>query len=125
MTSSSGTRSGITVLTTAGLVVAGAVIAAVMLTSRPMSGDMAGMDHGSAAVPKSAPSLTMSSEMPGMTPDHGNTAKMAPDRPLAPVLGTFGVGSSAVMLTAGLMRRRDSNRSRAREAARAARRTQK
>jgi len=57
--------------------------------------------------------------------DHGGTAAAAPDRPLAPVLGVFGGGTSAVMLSAGLLRRKDRTRSQAKAAARAARRTQK
>ena len=53
-----------------------------------------------------------------MNPDHVD--KPAADRPLVPVLGTFGGGTSAVMLAAGFLRRRDRASRQAKEAARAA-----
>jgi uncharacterized protein involved in copper resistance len=98
------------------------------------SGDMPGMDHGSGDMPNVSQSPTSSGDMPGMdhgsgdlpgeSLEHGNTEGTAPDRPLTPVLGTFGVATSAVLFTAGSLRRRDRARSRAREATRAARRIQ-
>ncbi len=111
------------------------------------SEDMGGMaDHNPADVPATSPSVGPSadhthgsSDMPGMKPDpaHGSEdmpatgaspghgkAGAAADRPLAPVLGTFGGGASAVMLTAGFLRRRDKARATAKQAARAARRSQ-
>jgi hypothetical protein len=71
------------------------------------SGDMPGMD------------------MPGMDHEHEGTAAVASDRPLAPVLGTFGGGASAVLLSAGLMRRKDRALSLAKKAARVAGRAKK
>lgn len=100
-----------------------------------MSGEMPGMDHGTAEKPASTPSPTMSGEMPGMdhgtaetpgtTSEHGDAVEVASDRPLAPVLGTFGGGAAVVLLTAGMMRRKDRAASAAKGAARAARRAQK
>jgi len=127
------------------LVAASAVFAVMMLTSTSSSspsaqsntgsGGMPGMDHGSAGMPASSPSPTMASDMPGMdhsSPDvhgagteHGTTAEADPNRPLAPVLGTFGGASSAVMFSAVFLRRKDRARSQATQAARAARRAQK
>ena len=91
------------------------------------------MDHGTGH--GSTPSPTSSSDMPGMpgmdsgsgdehgqSPDHASAGEVAPPRPLAPVLGTFGGGTAAVMLTAGFLRRRDRARDQAKKAARAARR---
>jgi len=60
--------------------------------------------------------------------EHGDTpktAEVAPDRPLAPVLGAFGGASSVVMLSAALLRRKDGAHSRARHGRRADHRTQK
>jgi len=104
-----------------------------------MTGDMNGMDMY--PVPKDIPATKptpapdhgggeMSGDMPGMDMpgsehDHGSTPAVASDRPLAPVLGTFGGGTSAVMLTAGFLRRRDRSASTAKQAARAARKAQK
>ena len=87
-------------------------------------GDMPGMDHGSGGMPTSSPSPARSTESPWVTHDHssGTHQHGAPaipvDRPLAPVLGVFGGGASAVMLSAGLLRRRDRVRSEAKQAAR-------
>jgi hypothetical protein len=112
--------------------------------SPTMASDMPGMDHGPAHTHGSSPSPTSTGDSPWKTHDdsgtaahsHGNTADMpgmdhgtaagtTKDRPLAPVLGTFGGASSAVLLTAGFLRRRDRARAKAKQAARAARRTQK
>jgi hypothetical protein len=110
-----------------------------------MSADMPGMDHGSGHTPESTPTPSMSGDMPGMDhgsgeaaePGHGtghtaesghgtaDTAEVDPDRPLAPVLGAFGGGTSAVLLTAGLLRRKDRAADQVKQAARAARRSQK
>lgn len=105
---------------------------------------MAGMDHGAGEMPATSPTPTMAADMPGMdhgsghsqgkTDDHGTSdmpgmdhgvPAAAVDRPLAPVLGTFGGGSAAVMLSAVFLRRRDRARSQAKQCARAARRGQK
>jgi hypothetical protein len=78
-------------------------------------------DHGAAA---DMPGMThehSSGDSPWKTHDHGTTA--AQDRPLAPVLGAFGGGTAAVLLSAGFLRRRDGARSQAKQAARAVRRT--
>jgi hypothetical protein len=110
-----------------------------MPTSSPwpsMADDMPGMDHGHADnKPATSPTPTMADDMPGMDhgsadvhgggTEHGDAAAVAPDRPVAAVLGTFGGASSAVMLSAVFLRRKDRIRSEAKQAARAARRTQK
>lgn len=146
MASMTGTRR--IVITTVILVAASAVFGVVMLASRPMSSTMAGMDmSGSSPAPAPAdhggmpgmdmsgstptPTPTMDPDMPGMDmpgsshDEHGSTAEAAPDRPLAPVLGTFGGGSAAVLLTAGMLRRKDRAANLAEKAARAAGRAQK
>jgi len=92
-----------------------------------MDPNMPGMDMP-ASTP--APTPTMDPNMPGMDMpegEHGSgdTAGPAKDRPLGPVLGTFGGGSAAVLLTAGLMRRKDRAANLAKKTARAARRAQK
>lgn len=116
-------------------------------TPAPGSGDMPGMNMdpgaGYSDVPATSPTPTPdhpSGDMPGMdmpgmdsgsgdahgtSPGHANAGEAAAARPLAPVLGTFGGGTSAVMLAAGFLRRRDRTRGQAKEASRAARRTQK
>ena len=118
-----------------------------------MAGDMPGMDHGDGHGGSPAPAASADSpwnthddsgtgahehgsgdspakaddhgsgSMPGM--DHGTAAAAAPDRPLAPVLGTFGGASSAIMFSAVFLRRKDRAQRQARQAARAARRTRK
>jgi uncharacterized protein involved in copper resistance len=94
------------------------------------SGDVPGMEK-----PASTPTPTMAEDMPGMdhstgdstgvSPEHGDTVEAASNRPLAPVLGAFGGGTSAVLLTAGFLRRKDRAADRDKQAARAARRSQK
>jgi uncharacterized protein involved in copper resistance len=89
-----------------------------------MDPDMPGMDMSGSTPPKPTPG--MDPNMPGMSHDeHGEAAGAAADRPLAPVLGTFGGGSAAVLLTAGMLRRRERAASSARKAVRAAGRAQK
>jgi len=56
---------------------------------------------------------------------HGDAAEPAPERPLLPVLSTFGGGTAAVMVAAGMMRRKDRERLKVRQAARAARKSAK
>jgi hypothetical protein len=96
--------------------------------------DMPGMDHGSgdatASQPQPTPSAEMPQDMPGMDMPgaehrHGDTAEAAPVRPLAPVLGTFGGGTTAVLLAAGLLRRKDRAASQAKDATRLARKASK
>jgi hypothetical protein len=60
------------------------------------------------------------SDMPGASHGHGQGAGAVASRPLAPVLGSFGGGTVAVMLSAGFLRRRDRAASLAKRAARAA-----
>jgi hypothetical protein len=72
----------------------------------------------------------MPPDMPGMdmTGDahpHDGATGASGQRPLAPVLGTFGGATSAVMLTAGMMRRKDRAADLARRAARLAGRGRK
>jgi hypothetical protein len=92
-----------------------ALAGALMLSSPPRSsaGDMPGMDMPGMDLP--------GMDLPGTAHQHGGMAGSAADRPLAPVLGTFGGGTVVVLLTAGLMRRKDRDRLRAREGIRAAR----
>jgi len=95
--------------------------------------DMPGMDSGTGDATAGGPPPTGTGEMPGMDMpgmdmpgghEHG-TAEAAQSRPLAPVLGTFGGGTSAVLLAAGFLRRKDRAASQAKQAARAARRGRK
>jgi hypothetical protein len=64
-------------------------------------------------------------DMTGDSHGHGSEAETATKRPLAPVLGTFGGGSAAVLLTAGMLRRKDRAASLAKKAARMAGRASK
>ena len=105
-----------------------------------MAPDMPGMDM-SGTQPTPTPAPSMAADMPGMdmsktdsgsgdahgaSPGHSSMAdEAAPARPLAPVLGTFGGGTSAVLLAAGFLRRRDRAATQARKAAVAARRNRK
>lgn len=58
--------------------------------------------------PSTMPGMNPGSpDMPGMGNGDGTTGKSSPDRPLEPVLGVFGVGTSAVLFGAGFLRRRD------------------
>ena len=73
-------------------------------TEAPMPQDRPGMDMGgSSPAPTEAP---MPQDMPGMDMG-GSSHGAAANRPLAPVLGTFGGGTAAVLLTAGMLRRKD------------------
>jgi len=62
--------------------------------------------------------------MPGMDMS-GSSGGAAVHRPLAPVLGTFGGGTAVVLLTAGMMRRKDRTADLVKKAARAAGRSGK
>jgi hypothetical protein len=90
-------------------------------------------DHGATGSPTQAPE---SGDMPGMdmsgdgsgsagAHEHGAATGPVTPKPLVPVLGAFGGGTAAVMLTAGMMRRKDRERLQVRQAARAARRSSK
>ena len=96
--------------------------------SATMDPNMPGMDmSGSSLAP--TPSATMDPNMPGMempgAHEHGDVTAEVADRPLAPVLGTFGGGTAAVLLSAGMLRRKDRARSLAKKAARIAGRNRK
>jgi len=56
-------------------------------------------------------------DMTGDSHGHGSEAEADTKRPLAPVLGTFGGGSAAVLLTAGMLRRKDRAAALAKKAA--------
>src|ERR1019366_6397428 len=88
-----------------------------------MPADMPGMDM-SGSSPTPPPPAGMSPDMPGMDMS-GGSGGAAVHRPLAPVLGTFGGGTAAVLLTAGMMRRKDRARILAKKAARLAGRGRK
>jgi len=84
-------------------------------TEAPMPQDMPGMDMGgSSPAPTEAP---MPQDMPGMDMG-GSSHGAAANRPLAPVLGTFSGGTAAVLLTAGMLRRKDQSADLVKKAAR-------
>jgi hypothetical protein len=90
-----------------------------------MPQDMPGMDMGGSSPEPTIPA-DMPPDMPGMdmTGDsHGHGA--AGQKPLAPVLGTFGGATSAVLLSAGMMRRKDRALSLAKRASRISGRAKK
>jgi len=96
------------------------------------SGDMPGMDMPgmdmSGSTPTPTPSMAADMpgmDMPGMDHEHGSTAESAQPRPLVPVLGTFGGGTSAVLVAAGFLRRKDRAASLAKKATRLARKAEK
>ena len=81
-----------------------------------MPADMPGMDRSGGNSP--APSApAMSPDMPGMDMS-GSSTGVAAHRPLAPVLGTFGGASAAVLFAAGMVRRKDLGADLAKKAAR-------
>jgi hypothetical protein len=84
--------------------------------------DGAAHSHGSTTNPSTSGGMP-GMDMPSDGHDHGAATGAVAPRPLAPVLGTFGGGSAAVMLAAGVMRRKDRQVLLARKAARAARRS--
>ena len=136
-------RTGTTRTLISSVAVAVAIFAAVMaFESRSMSfdeagsaqsnsssGGMAGMNMPGMDMSGSDPTPTpsMAADMPGMdmSGDHEHATTAASARPLAPVLGTFGGGTSAVLLTAGFLRRKDRAANQARKAATTARRNRK
>ncbi len=63
----------------------------------------------------------MSAVMPGMYMSEVVSDEAVQSQPLAPVLGTFGVTTTAVMLAAGFLRRKDRATRGTKKAARAAR----
>ena len=109
------------VVSTVVLPAASAVFGVMILASSPPSSAAPGIDvSGSSATPTTAadmpgmdmgggtptPTPTMAADMPGMDMG-GISGGAAVHRPLAPVLGTFGGGTVAVLLTAGMLRRKD------------------
>jgi hypothetical protein len=92
-------------------------------TEAPMPQDMPGMDMGGSSPAPSAPA-DMPPDMPGMDMS-GSSGGAAIHRPLAPVLGTFGGGTAAVLLSAGMLRRKDQGADLAKKAARIAGRAKK
>jgi hypothetical protein len=83
-----------------------------------MPQDMPGMDMSGGSSP--APSApAMSPDMPGMDMS-GSSTGAAANRPLAPVLGTFGGATAAILFTASMMRRKDLAADLAKRAARIA-----
>jgi hypothetical protein len=97
------------------------------------SADVPATDHGDGHASTPSPTGSTdghgtehgSADKTGADSGHGDTAEVAPDRPVAAVLGTFGGASSAVMLSAAFLRRKDRALSLAKQAARAARKAQK
>jgi ribosomal protein L15 len=94
-------------------------------TPAPTSGDMPGMDMPADSSEHGDASEHGDTGGHGDAGGHGTATEPTTERPLVPVLGTFGGGTAAVMLTAGLMRRKDRERLQVRQAARAARRSAK
>jgi hypothetical protein len=90
--------------------------------------DMPGMDMSGSSPAPTAPA-DMPQDMPGMdmsgSHEHSDATGAAAHRPLVPVLGTFGGATSAVLLTAGMMRRKDRELSLAKKATRLAGRAKK
>jgi hypothetical protein len=84
-------------------------------TGAPIPQDMPGMDMGGGSPAPAAPD-NMPPDMPGMDMG-GSPHGAAANRPLAPVLGTFGGGAAAVLLTAGMLRRKDQAAGLAKKAA--------
>jgi hypothetical protein len=81
-----------------------------------MPQDMPGMDMSGGSSP--APSApAMSPDMPGMDMG-GSSTGAAANRPLAPVLGTFGGATAAILFTASMIRRKDLAAGLAKRAAR-------
>jgi len=74
-------------------------------TPAPTEAPMPGMDMGGSSPAPAAPD-NMPPDMPGMDMG-GSSHGTAANRPLAPVLGTFGGATAAVLLTAGMLRRKD------------------
>ena len=106
-----------------GATVAGiTVLGSLMLTSQqvasaatPLSAAVVPVAVGSDNPP--APTASMPADMPGMDMS-GSSTGTATNRPLAPVLGTFGGGTAAVLLTAGMLRRKDQSADLVKRAAR-------
>jgi hypothetical protein len=86
--------------------------------SASMPASMPGLDMSGGSSP--APSApAMSPDMPGMDMS-GSSTGAAANRPLAPVLGTFGGATAAILFTASMMRRKDLAAGLAKRAARIA-----
>lgn len=83
------------------------------------------LGHLSSHSPSGPSPMPGMDNMPGMDHGGGTTNKSSQDRPLKPVLGVFGVGTSAVLLGAGFLRRKDAAHNKAKEANIASRRNRK
>jgi hypothetical protein len=81
-----------------------------------MPADMPGMDMSGS---NPAPTASMPADMPGMDMS-GGSGGVAAHQSLAPVLGTFGGASAAVLFAAAMMRRKDLAADLAKRAARIA-----
>lgn len=90
--------------------------AATLVSSAAVPAGLGAHSSPSPSSPGGMPGM----DMPGIDDGYGKTASSAQDRPLAPVLGVFGGGTSAVLVAAGLLRRRDRVARASRQAARAA-----
>jgi hypothetical protein len=90
--------------------------------------DIPGMDMSGSSPAPTAPA-DMPQDMPRMdmsgSHEHSDATGAAAHRPLVPVLGTFGGATSAVLLTAGMMRHKDRELSLAKKATRLAGRAKK
>jgi hypothetical protein len=64
------------------------------------------------------PTASMPADMPGMDMSGSSIGGATAQRPLAPVLGTFGGATAVVLLAAGTMRRKDLAADLAKKAAR-------
>jgi hypothetical protein len=111
-------RQGSSAATLVSAVVVPAGVGSESSPSPTMAANMPGMDMSG-----NTPAPTSTSDMPGDMPgmDMSGSTSSSSDRPLAPVLGTFGGGTAAVLLTAGLLRRRDRADGQAKKASRALR----
>ncbi|MEO8557221.1 MAG: hypothetical protein ABI474_11180 [Actinomycetota bacterium] len=131
---------GIRLIVISAVVLAGAVASVVvvmMFSTGSASSALAGMPtympgmemSGSAPAPTASPHAPGGLDMPGLdmpgAHEHSHVTGAAATRPLAAVLGTFGGGTAAVLLSAGMLRRKDRARSLAKSAARIARRNRK
>lgn len=99
-------------------------------TDVPMPQDMPGMDMSGGSTPEPTIPADMPPDMPGMdmpgdSHGHDEATGASDHRPLAPVLGTFGGATSAVLLTAVMLRRKDRAADLAKKAARLAGRVSK
>ena len=104
-----------------------AVMGSLMLTSHQESSAatvVSAVVPGRVRSDTRAPTASTPADMPGMDMG-GSSTGAAASRPLAPVLGTFGGGTAAVLLTAGMLRRKDQAADLVKKAARISGRARK